>query len=214
MTGDRGGLSAFQVELARLFFSLPESSGFLLAGGSALNAQGLVTRPTDDLDFFTQRGAGDVGAAGEALVRAVEQQNWTVDVVLAAPEFRRLMIDGPGRVLVDLAVDSPPTVPATITIAGPALAPPELAVRKTLALFSRAEGRDFTDVFVLNQRFDRDDLIAQAAELDAGFDLQRFAQSLRAHRRLSDDQFPDVGVPVEHIRSYFDAWAEELTGSG
>jgi hypothetical protein len=34
MTNDRGRLSDFQVEVARLFFSLPESSGFLLAGGS------------------------------------------------------------------------------------------------------------------------------------------------------------------------------------
>lgn len=47
------GLSAFQVALANLFFSLPESSGFLLAGGGALIAQGIVTRPTEDLDFFT-----------------------------------------------------------------------------------------------------------------------------------------------------------------
>lgn len=211
MTGDRGGLSAFQVELAQLFFSLPQSSGFLLAGGGALNAQGLAMRATDDLDFFTQRGAGDVTAASEALTRTIEKHDWTVEVVLAAPEFRRLKIDGPERVLVDLAVDSPPTAPATITIAGPTLAASELAVRKTLALFGRAEARDFTDVFMLHQRFDRDDLISRAAELDAGFDLQIFTQSLRAHRRLSDDLFPDIDVPVAHIRAYFDAWAEELT---
>ena len=32
------GLAAFQIEVARLFFSLPESRGFLLAGGVALLA--------------------------------------------------------------------------------------------------------------------------------------------------------------------------------
>jgi hypothetical protein len=32
-------LTAFQLEVARLFFSLPESKGFLLAGGAALLAQ-------------------------------------------------------------------------------------------------------------------------------------------------------------------------------
>jgi hypothetical protein len=46
-------LSAFQLELARLFFALPASQGFLLAGGAALLAQHLTARPTEDLDFFT-----------------------------------------------------------------------------------------------------------------------------------------------------------------
>jgi hypothetical protein len=31
-------LSAFQLEVARLFFALPASQGFLLAGGAALRA--------------------------------------------------------------------------------------------------------------------------------------------------------------------------------
>jgi hypothetical protein len=38
--------------VTRLFFSLPASKGFLLAGGAALPAQHLMTRPTEDLDFF------------------------------------------------------------------------------------------------------------------------------------------------------------------
>jgi hypothetical protein len=37
-------LTAFQLEVARLFFGLPESEGFLLAGGAALLAQHLTTR--------------------------------------------------------------------------------------------------------------------------------------------------------------------------
>ena len=45
--------SAFQLEVARLFFALPASHGFLLAGGAALLAQHLTARPTEDLDFFT-----------------------------------------------------------------------------------------------------------------------------------------------------------------
>jgi len=46
------GLTDFQAEVSRLFFSLPASNGFLLAGGGALLASGLTTRPTQDLDFF------------------------------------------------------------------------------------------------------------------------------------------------------------------
>jgi hypothetical protein len=35
-------LSAFQLEVARLFFALPASQGFLLAGGAALLTQHLT----------------------------------------------------------------------------------------------------------------------------------------------------------------------------
>ena len=51
--GNEPDLSAFQLEVARLFFTLPASQGFLLAGGAALLAQHLTARPTEDLDFFT-----------------------------------------------------------------------------------------------------------------------------------------------------------------
>jgi hypothetical protein len=50
------GLTPFQEDVARLFFSLPASDGFLLAGGGALLATGLSTRPTEDRDFFGERG--------------------------------------------------------------------------------------------------------------------------------------------------------------
>ena len=39
MAGDgRPGLPPFQLEVARMFFALPASGGFLLAGGAALLA--------------------------------------------------------------------------------------------------------------------------------------------------------------------------------
>ena len=65
MTAGDGGpeLTAFQLEAARLFFALPASSGFLLAGGAALLAQHLTARPTEDLDFFTAPERGHVPAA-------------------------------------------------------------------------------------------------------------------------------------------------------
>jgi hypothetical protein len=63
-------LSTFQLEVARLFFALPASSGFLLAGGAALLAQHLTARPTEDLDFFTAPDRGHVLAARDALEAA------------------------------------------------------------------------------------------------------------------------------------------------
>lgn len=206
----RSGLTDFQIELATLFFILPESAGFLLAGGGALIAQGIVARPTEDLDFFTSRHLGDVAGASDALAEAAAARGWTVELVRSGPDFRRWAITGPERVLIDLAVDSPATGAPTITIAGPSLGPAELVVRKTLALFGRAEPRDFVDVFALNQQFDRDEILRKAAESDPGFDLTVFAQTLRSHRRLDDGDFPDIGIAISQIRSYFNSWADAL----
>ena len=53
---------------------------------------------------------------------------------------------------------------------GPTYALDELAGRKLVALFDRAEARDFTDVYALAARFGTDTLLSRAAEVDAGFD--------------------------------------------
>lgn len=66
MSDTPAGLTAFQVTVATLFFSLPESNGFLFAGGAALAAQKLTSRPTEDLDLFTRAGRGSVPAARDS----------------------------------------------------------------------------------------------------------------------------------------------------
>jgi hypothetical protein len=77
-TGIPEGLTAFQVEVAQMFFSLPASYGFLLAGGAALAAQKLTTRPTQDLDFFTGPNRGDVLTARDAFEAAALGRGWSV----------------------------------------------------------------------------------------------------------------------------------------
>ncbi len=49
MAGDgQPGLPPFQLEVARMFFALPDSRGFLLAGGAALLAQPWRPRPASE----------------------------------------------------------------------------------------------------------------------------------------------------------------------
>jgi hypothetical protein len=66
----------------------------------------------------------------------------------------------------------------------------DLAARKTLALFGRAEARDFADVYDLARRFGRDQLLDWAADDDPGFDNQIFADMLASIERLSDEDLP------------------------
>ena len=103
-TGGMPDLTAFQLEVARLFFALPASKGFLLAGGAALLAQHLTTRPTEDLDFFTAPELGHVPAARDALEAAARERGWSTECIHDSDTFCRLVIrSDTGEVLADLA---------------------------------------------------------------------------------------------------------------
>jgi hypothetical protein len=104
-------LTDFQVQVARLFFTLPAAAGFLLVGGAALVAAELTTRPTQDLDFFTQPSVGSVTQARDQFEAAIQGRGWTVERIRDSETFCRLIIHGAEDLLVDLAVDSPPTGP-------------------------------------------------------------------------------------------------------
>lgn len=205
-------LTAFQIEVAQLFFTLPGSDGFLLAGGAALVAQHLTTRPTQDLDFFTSPGRGDVARARDEFEHAAEIVGWRVDRIHDGETFCRLLIEGSEQLLVDLALDSTPGWPASASVVGPTYAPAELAGRKLIALFDRAEARDFADVYALMATFDKDTILLRAAEVDAGFDLQVLATMLDSLDRFPDDAIPVNAVEIPRLRAFFADWADHLRG--
>lgn len=207
------GLSAFQVEVARVFYGLPESRGFLLAGGAALLAHRITSRATRDLDFFTSPGGATVADAVGAFEVAAQSMNWSVRRVKQSADFCRLQLSGAEELIVDFAVDSAPIHPVVATEVGPSFAPEELGVRKLLALFERAEARDFTDVYLLARKYGRKRLVADAKVIDPGFDPEVLAQMFATLRRFRDAELPIDQVRVSTLRAFFAEWAEELTQS-
>jgi hypothetical protein len=204
-------LTEFQTEITRLFFSLPASSGFLLAGGGALLATGLTTRPTQDLDFFGAPGFVDVGAARDQLEAALKERDIRCERVQESSNFIRLRLSTRvDELVIDLAIDSPPGRPPVMTIVGPTFDPEELAGRKLAALFSRAEARDFTDVFELARRFDRRLVLDRATEVDLGIEPGILATMMRTLSRFTDDELPIASSQVGTVREFFRSWAEEL----
>ncbi|GAB3997338.1 hypothetical protein GCM10029992_19920 [Glycomyces albus] len=204
-------LTDLQIEVLHLFFELPESDGFVLAGGAALLAHELTERPTYDLDFFSSRGGETVSEARDAIERVAERRGWTVERIQDAPTFCRLQITGmDDRLIVDLAIDSPPTHATVSTPVGPSYDPAELAGRKMLALFDRAEARDFADVYRLAARFGREGLLNRAAEVDLGFDRGVLATMIRSLDRFGDSEIPVPEESVAELREYFRDWADEL----
>lgn len=97
----------------------------------------------------------------------------------------------------DIAIDVAAERPPVVSTAGPTFEPEELAGRKLGALFSRAEARDFADVYVLAQRFGRTVLLERAAALD----------------RFTDDEVPIATSDVDTVRAFFREWANDLEKS-
>jgi hypothetical protein len=210
--GQADALTPLQIEVARIFFELEAAEGFLVAGGAALLASELITRPTEDLDLFASSPIVSVTGAKQALVDALEQRDHDVASIQDCPTFCRMVVRRAGEeVLVDLAIDSPPHIPPTITVLGPTLAPVELAGRKVLALFGRAEARDFADVYLLAQRFGKEALLKRAESLDAGFDRTVLAQMLGTLGRFEDDEIPLGDDELRASQTFFRTWIDELT---
>ncbi len=134
------GSTEFQVEVTRLFFSLPASEGFLLAGGGALLAVGLTARPTQDLDFFGAPDSVDIGAARDQFDVAVAERGWRCERIQESDTFVRLRLSGVDEVIVDIAIDAPAGRPPFVTVVGPTFDPEELAGRKLTASFGRRRG--------------------------------------------------------------------------
>jgi hypothetical protein len=211
LTGENlGPLTGFQSAVSVAFFSLPASDGFLLAGGAALVVQQLTRRPTRDLDFFTAPGRGSVPAARDAFEQLAEQRGWQVRRVRDSSTFCRLSVAGPEDLIVDLALDSPPQRPATATVIGPSYDPEELAGRKVVALYDRAEARDFADVYELARRYDRGLLLKWAKEIDRGFDVATFADMLGSIARFTDDEIPADPAETAALRTFFQQWRGQL----
>ncbi|MDQ4039926.1 MAG: nucleotidyl transferase AbiEii/AbiGii toxin family protein [Actinomycetota bacterium] len=117
-------------------------------------------------------------------------EGWSIRRVRDTDTFCRLVVTGDDELVVDLALDSPPSLPAAPSNAGPTFALEELAGRKLIALFDRAEARDFADVFALARGYDTDLLLRRAAEIDTGFSTTVFAIMLGSLSRFTDDEIP------------------------
>ncbi|MEJ2866742.1 nucleotidyl transferase AbiEii/AbiGii toxin family protein [Actinomycetospora sp. OC33-EN08] len=110
--------------------------------------------------------------------------------------------------LLDLAVNGAALLAPVPTAVGQAFDPEELAAQKVLALFSRAEARDFVDVFVLSERFGTSLLLRRAAELDKGFDAAVLAEMIGSLDRFSDEDLPTDQPGA--VRRFFRDWTTDL----
>lgn len=202
----RGGvLTPLQRQVAEIVASVAEQSEFALAGGAALIARGQVARTTRDLDFFSPNPS-EVASTVPPVEQALRAAGIEVLRVVDHPTFVRLEVrEGSEVTEVDFGTDAR-ILPVERSPLGPTVAGEELAIDKVLAVFGRAQPRDFVDLAAVADRFGLEDLCAKATRKDAGFDPQVFRDMLGRFKRLPRDEFDLPDQAYERLEWTVGTW--------
>jgi hypothetical protein len=207
-------------QVATIALGAAARHGFALGGGNALIAHGLIDRPTEDVDLFTDEDGGVAAAAGvvEAALRAAgfaaERQDRLADLaevfygladglaewIVTAPDGRQAMLQ--------LARIDRDRRPVTMDV-GPVLDLEDVVGSKVCALAGRAEVRDFVDTAAALSRYSVPELIAFARRLDPGLTDEDFADAGARLDRLADRVFTRYGLSpadVTRLRERLSAW--------
>lgn len=201
-------LSQLQEQVAEIVAGLDEARDFALAGGSALIARGEIQRQTRDLDFFGLE-ANAVDRLLPLVEHALQAAGLTVRRIHVSTGFARLIVEsGEERTELDLGTDAR-LFPAEAGEPAPVLSAEELAVDKVLAVFGRAEARDFADLMALEPRYGLDRLCQLAADKDLGFHPGVFADMLSQFNRLRRQEFELDDAGYEQLREAVERWHEQ-----
>lgn len=204
-------LTPLQLQIRQIVASLPDTEDLALAGGGALIVHGIVDRETRDLDFFSNTPE-KVDRLLPSVEQALRDDSLVVERLRVAEGFAQLSVTSASETtIVDLAWD-PRLLPPNVTPEGPVLAKEEVAAGKVLALFARAEARDFVDVSALETRYGLDRLCQLAAEKDPGFDRTILAEMMSRIDRLPRDEFGMDDAEYERLKRRVELLRDELLG--
>jgi hypothetical protein len=213
-------VDAFHERLARTGLAAVQRYGFALAGGYAVQAAGLLQRPSEDVDLFTAWDRRDeFTEAVTAVAAAYRADGLTVRIERQYDTFARLQVtSGQHTSKVELGVDWRANEPILMAI-GPVLHPDDAVANKMCALYARAYARDFIDIDAVLQsgRYTRTTLLNLAQRADRGFDRRIFADAVNQANLLDPDDFAAYGIAgetLDNLRARFADWRGELLNEG
>jgi len=213
-------ISELQREVATIALRAAARNGFALAGGNALIAHGIIDRPTDDVDLFSNEETG-VAAAADAVESALVEAGF-----LAERRDRMAgledIFEGMGEGLAEWIITAPSGQQTMLQMAyfdrtrgpvtmdvGPVLDLEDVAAGKAVALVSRVEPRDYVDTAAALERYTVDQLIDMAKRLDPGLRDRDFADAGRHLDRMPDRLFARYvrdQQDVARLRERFASW--------
>ncbi len=213
------GVDPFYREVARTALTVARAHGFVLGGGVAWVISGLVQRPTEDIDLFSDTDGAAADAADE--VRgALQAAGFHVEDEADASELGELFYgfdldqrefrvsDGEHTVRLSLCRLDRHHRPIVMDL-GPVMHIDDLVATKVAALVNRREVRDYIDVAAALERYSMDQLLALARQQDPGLEPNDILEAGRYLDRLDDMRFTYYGLSTEQIaavRRQLAAW--------
>jgi hypothetical protein len=213
-------VSELHHEVAVIALRAAAPHGFALGGGNALIAHGIIERPTQDVDVFSDE-LGGVEAAADAVEAALrhggfgtERRDKTgglTDIFYGMGEGLAEWIvtaaDGE-QMMLQMAYFDRARRPVTMDV-GPVLDLEDVVGGKVCALASRAEPRDYLDTAAALERFSMEQMIGFARRLDPGLTDRDFADAGRRLDQWGDGVFAPFGLSpqdIARLRERFAAW--------
>ena len=183
-------LTTFQKKVLKVFTAIEESKAFYLTDGTALSAFYLEHRLSEDFDLFTSEETLIVIVARK-FKSALEASGMHVQEVRSFSTFWEAVAgEREESFKIQLAYDSPFMLSALTEIEGLKIHSFEdIAAGKLLALFGRAEERDFVDIYciVKNGQLSLERVIELAKEKDPGLDEYYLAIAFEQSEKIPDD---------------------------
>jgi Nucleotidyl transferase AbiEii toxin, Type IV TA system len=213
-------VSALHHEVAVIALRAAAPHGFALGGGNALIAHGVIERPTQDVDVFSDEQGG-VEAAADAVEAALrdggfgtERRDKTAGLTdifygmgEGLAEWLVTAADGE-QMMLQMAYFDRAHTPVIMDV-GPVLDLQDVVGGKVCALASRAEPRDYLDTAAALERFSMEQVIGFARRLDPGLTDRDFADAGRRLDQWGDGVFAPFGLSprdVARLRGRFAAW--------
>ncbi|MDG4797657.1 nucleotidyl transferase AbiEii/AbiGii toxin family protein [Micromonospora sp. WMMD1082] len=209
----------FYREVARVALTVAGPHRFVLGGGVAWAAHGLVTRPTEDVDLFADvegaaaAAAADVRAALEAAGFEVADADPDSDLGDLFDgldrDLRDFVVARDGRrIRLSLARLDRYRSPVVMDL-GPVMDVRDLIANKTAALVNRREVRDYIDVASALEQRDVAELLDLARQLDPALDDADVRAAGRYLDRIPDRRFTRYGLgpaDITRVRRQLSAW--------
>lgn len=206
-------IDPFKARVIELALKAAAGQGFALAGGNALAAHGLLSRPTEDIDLFTPV-AGATHHVLDAIAKALTSDGFDVQVLRAADDgdFAELQVRRVDHAIqLDLGRDWRSREAVTLDV-GPVLHLDDAVGAKTTALLGRALPRDFIDVAAALNRYSRRELLELAFNRDRGLRPADAALAVQWLDRLDDDLFAAYELSpgdIAALRARFSDWPRD-----
>jgi hypothetical protein len=213
-------VSRLHGQVAVIALSVAGEHGFALAGGNALMAHGVIDRPTQDVDVFSDEETGVAAAAGavEAALREAGfvterrgQADGLEDIFYGLGDgLAEWIVTAPGgeQMMLQLAYFDRARKPVIMEF-GPVLDLEDVVGGKVCALASRAEPRDYVDTAAALRRYSIEQVTGFARRLDPGLTDRDFADAGQRLDRWGDGVFASFGLgprEVARLRARFAAW--------